>query len=334
MVDRVLLTGINGYIGQHCAAELLNQGYEVVGTVRSTAKSIETRNSLAKVAPVERLNFVQADLLSDLGWDEAMRSCAYAIHVASPFLLAEPKDENELIRPAVDGTKRVVAAAQRAGVKRMVLTSSTFAIIGGKPSGRYGPQDWSDTDAHIGAYSKSKTLSEQAAWKAAEAGNMELSVINPGPVFGPSLGAALDGQSVAMIAAMISGKMPMVPDMSMGMVDVRDVARLHVKAMTAEGAQGKRFIAASAEPIEMAKVAKMLRNAGYTKAPNRIAPTLLLKFMGLFDREVKGMLPYIGKIASFDNRETFDTLGWTPTPIETSLTEMAAAIAARSLIAS
>jgi dihydroflavonol-4-reductase len=328
MFKRVLLTGISGYIGQHCAAELLNQGYAVVGAVRSIAKSEETQKSLAKVSPIERLSFQQTDLLSDSGWDEAMNGCSYVIHVASPFALAEPNDENELIRPAVEGTKRVLAAAQRAGVKRLVLTSSTFAIIGGKPSGRYGPEDWSDTDANIGAYSKSKTLAERAAWEAVEFGSTELSVINPGPVFGPSLGARLDGQSVAMISAMISGKMPMVPHMSMGMVDVRDVARLHVKAMTAEGAAGKRFIAASAEPIEMASVAKMLRRAGYTKAPSRVAPTFLLKFMGLFDREVKGMLPYIGKAASFDNRETFEMLGWRPTPIETSLKEMADAIAA------
>jgi dihydroflavonol-4-reductase len=262
-----------------------------------------------------------------LGWDEAMGSCNYVIHVASPFLLAEPKDENELIRPAVDGTKRVVAAAQRAGVKRMVLTSSTFAIIGGKPSGRYGPQDWSDTDAHIGAYSKSKTLAERAAWKAAEAGNMELSVINPGPVFGPSLGAALDGQSVAMIAAMISGKMPMVPDMSMGMVDVRDVARLHVAALKTPGASGKRFIAASEQPIAMGTLCSVLRNAGYDKVPHRKAPNFAIKLMSLFDREAKGMVPQLGKSVAYDTHATYDVLEWKPTPFETTLLEMATSLA-------
>lgn len=327
-MERVLLTGATGYIGQHCAAELLKQGYEVIGTVRSRAKADATRTAIATVAPVDRLSFVEADLLSDTGWDAATRGCAFVMHVASPFVLAEPKNENDLIRPAVAGTKRVIAAAQRAGVKRMVLTSSTFAMIAGKEDGRYGPDAWSDADGPIGAYAKSKTLAERAAWAAAEGGAMELSVIAPGAVFGPSLGAKLEGQSVSLMTGMIAGKMPVIPDMSMGMIDVRDVARLHVKAMTAGGAAGKRFIAASAEPVAMATVADVLKKAGYSKVPSRRAPTILLKVMGLFDREVRGMLPFIGKIASYDNSETFDVLQWRPTPMETSFKEMAAAIAA------
>ncbi len=327
-MNRVLLTGVTGYIGQHCAAELLRQGYEVVGTIRSRSKADATRSDIAKVAPVDKLSFVETDLLSENGWDNAMKGCTYVLHVASPFFLEEPKDENELIAPAVDGTKRVINAAQRAGVRRLVLTSSTFAIIAGKDSGRYGPEDWSDVSANIGAYAKSKTLAERAAWAAAKDGSMELTVINPGAVFGPSLGAKMDGQSVTMMTAMINGKMPMIPDMSMGMVDVRDVARLHVKAMTADGAAGKRFIAASAEPIEMVTVANILKKAGYTKVSSRKAPTLLLQVIALFDREVKGMLPFIGKAASFNNTATLEVLEWRPTPLETTFREMAAAISA------
>jgi len=328
MTERILLTGVTGYIGQHCAAELLKQGYEVVGTIRSRTKADATRTALAKVAPVDRLRFAEADLMSNTGWAEAMNGCTFAIHVASPFFLAEPKNENELITPAVEGTKRVIIAAQRAGVKRLVLTSSTFSIIAGKMSGRYGPNDWSDTNASIGAYAKSKTLAERAAWEAAKDSDMELTVINPGAVFGPSLGAKMDGQSVEMVTKMIGGKMPMIPDMGFGMVDVRDVASLHVKAMTAAGAAGKRFIAATAEPVEMATIANVLKKAGYTKVPSLRAPTFLLRMMSLFDREVKGMIPFIGKKASFDNKATFEILDWKPTPIETSFTEMAAAIQA------
>ncbi|NCX03657.1 MAG: NAD-dependent epimerase/dehydratase family protein [Betaproteobacteria bacterium] len=279
-MNRVLLTGVTGYIGQHCAAELLRQGYEVVGTIRSRAKADSTRIAIAKVAPVDRLSFVEVDLLSKTGWAEAMKGCTFVMHVASPFVLAQPKDENEMIVPAVEGTKRVIAAAQRARVKRLVLTSSTFAIIAGKDSGRYGTDAWSDTNANIGAYAKSKTMAERAAWEAVKGSDMELTVINPGAVFGPSLGATMDGQSVTMMTAMINGKMPMLPDMSMGMVDVRDVARLHVKAMTADGAAGKRFIAASAEPIEMTTVAKVLKEAGYSRVSSRRAPTILLKIIG------------------------------------------------------
>jgi len=325
-MERVLVTGVTGYIGQHCAAELLRQGYEVVGTIRSRSKADTTRSAIARAADVENLSCAEADLLSDKGWSEAMKGCTYVLHVASPFLMAEPKDENELIAPAVEGTRRVIGAAQLAGVKRLVLTSSTFAIIAGKDSGQYGPGDWSDTDANIGAYAKSKTLAERAAWESAKGGNMELTVINPGAVFGPSLGAKIDGQSVTMMTKMITGKIPMIPDMAMGMVDVRDVAKLHVAAMTAKGAAGKRFIACTAEPVEMATVAQVLREAGYKKAPSMKAPTFLLKFMSKFDPEAKGMLPFVGRKASYDNSATFNVLKWKPTPMATSFREMAASI--------
>jgi dihydroflavonol-4-reductase len=326
-MQKVFVTGISGYIGKHCAAELLRQGYEVVGSIRSSTKTDDIRTAIARVSPVEKLSFVEADLLFDKGWKEAMAGCTFVLHVASPFLLKEPKDENEFILPAVEGTQRVIAAAQFAGVKRLVLTSSTFAIIAGKETGKYGTDDWSDTDANIGAYAKSKTLAERAAWEAVKGGNMEMTVINPGAVFGPSLGVDLDGQSVTMMNKMISGKIPMIPDMAMGMVDVRDVAKLHVTAMNAEGAAGNRFIACTAEPVEMATVAQVLRESGYNKAPSMKAPTFLLKLISKFDPEAKGMMPFIGRKASYDNSATFDVLKWKPTPMAISFREMAAAIA-------
>ena len=325
MAERVLVTGISGYIGQHCGAELLNQGFEVVGTVRSLLKADATRAAIAAVAPVERLTFVEADLLSDEGWDEAVQGCAFVMHVASPFVLAEPKDENQLITPAVEGTRRVVSAAQRAGVRRLVLTSSVVAMIAGKPSGRYGTDSWSDTSANIGAYAKSKTLAERAAWDAVAGSEMELAVVNPGAVFGPTLGAEVDGQSVALMTDMIRGKMPMVPDVAIGMVDVRDVARLHVAAMTTAAAAGQRFIAATAEPVAFTYFAAVLRDAGYSKVPSRKAPNAMIKLMSIFDREARGMLPMLGTKAAFDNAATFDVLDWQPTAVETSIKEMAAA---------
>ena len=326
MSERVLVTGITGYIGQHCAVELLKQGYEVVGSIRSKSKADSTRNAIGKVAPIDKLSFAEADLLSDQGWDAAMKGCDYVLHVASPFVIAEPKNESDLITPAVEGTKRVLAAAKRAKIKRVVLTSSTAAIMAGNGSGKFGPETWSNLNAKIGAYLKSKTLAEQAAWKFVEGGEMELTVINPGGVFGPPISGAVDGQNVKMLTDMIQGKLPMIPDVAMGMIDVRDVARLHVKAMTTKAAAGKRFIAASAEPVDMATVAAVLKNAGYSKVPSRRAPSFLLKIMSLFDREAKGMIPFLGQRASFDNRATFEVLEWKPTPIENSLREMAATI--------
>ena len=325
-MEKVLVTGITGYIGEHCAAALLREGYEVVGTVRSLAKADATRKAISKVAQTDNLSFVEADLLSDKGWEVAMQGCSYVLHVASPFFLKEPQNENELIAPAVDGTLRVIKAAKSAEVKRLVLTSSTFAIIAGKETGKYGPQDWSDTNKDIGAYAKSKTLAERAAWAEVKGGNLDLTVINPGAVFGPPIGSKDGAQNIAMIADMIAGKMPMIPDMAMGMIDVRDVAKLHIAAMTKSGASGKRFIACTAEPIEMSTVTQVLRDAGYSKAPARKAPTFLLKFMGIFDKQVKGMLPFIGKKASYDNSETFEILEWKPTPMSQSFKEMASAI--------
>jgi dihydroflavonol-4-reductase len=257
-----------------------------------------------------------------------MQGCRFVLHVASPFVIAEPRNEDDLIAPAVEGTKRVISAARRAGEKRLVLTSSTVSISSGKDSGMYGPDAWSDTSARIGAYAKSKTLAERAAWAEAKGGDMELVVIAPGAVFGPSLGAQLEGQSVALMTAMIGGKMPMIPDMSMGMVDVRDIARLHVAALAAVDAAGKRFIASTAQPVEMATMARVLRQAGYAKVPSRRAPSILLRIMSLFDREVRGMLPYLGKSVSYDISATLKVLRWTPTPMETSFREMAAGISA------
>jgi len=325
-MEKVLVTGISGYIGQHCAAELLNQGFEVVGSVRSNLKAETSREAISKAANTDKLNFIEADLLSDKGWTQAMIGCSYVLHVASPFWLAEPKSETELVTPAVEGTKRVLLAAQKAGVKRVVLTSSTFAIIAGRDAGKYGPTDWSDTSKFIGAYAKSKTLAELAAWETVKGSKLELAVINPGAVFGPPLGKNAEAQNIAMMSDMIAGKMPMIPDMAMGMIDVRDVAKLHVAAMTKSEAAGKRFIACTAEPIEMSTLTKVLREAGYKKAPSTIAPTFLLKLLGIFDNQVKGMLPFIGKKASFDNTETFKILDWKPTPMADSFKEMAKAI--------
>ncbi|NCX32439.1 MAG: NAD-dependent epimerase/dehydratase family protein, partial [Actinobacteria bacterium] len=221
---------------------------------------------------------------------------------------------------------RVINAALRAGVQRLVLTSSTLSMVAGRPSGRYGTDAWSDLNADIGAYAKSKTLAERSAWEQVTKSNLELVVINPGAVYGPSLGAEVDGQSVAFIKDLIRGKVPMIPNVAMGMVDVRDVARLHAVALTTASAAGRRFIAATSEPIRMSHVAETLRNAGYKKVPSRKAPNVAIKLMSLFDREAKGMLPLLNLSHSFDNHATFDVLKWIPTPIEVSLREMAASL--------
>ena len=325
-MKKVMVTGITGYIGQHCGAELLRQGYEVVGTVRSMEKAEVVREGIAKVAPIENLTFVKADLLSSEGWDEAMMDCKYVLHVASPFIIANPADENEMISPAVDGTLRVLSAAKAAGIKRTVVTSSTVAITSGKLSGHYGTDSWSDPDADIGTYAKSKTLAEQAAWEFARSNDIDLVVINPGGVMGPTLTGRVEGESLTMISDIITGKYPLVPDISVGFIDVRDVAKLHVSAMTAEGAVGKRFIASSDEPLHLKEVTGILKNAGYKKASTRQAPKFLLKIMSIFDDQVKGLLPMVGERQTVENQDTYDILGWEPTSMEQSLIETAESI--------
>ena len=327
MLTKVMVTGITGYIGQHCGAELLRQGYEVLGTVRSMEKADMVREGIARVAPIENLTFVEADLLSDKGWKDAMDGCTYVLHVASPFIIAAPKDENEIISPAVDGTLRVLSAAKAAGIKRVVLTSSTVAIISGKLSGHYGTDSWSDPDANIGTYAKSKTLAERVAWEFADTNSIDLVVINPGGVLGPTLTGRVEGESLTFISDIINGKYPLVPDISVLLIDVRDVAKLHVAAITAEGAVGKRFIASSDEPLHFKEVTGILKDAGYKKASTRQAPKFLLKLMSLFDDQVKGLLPMVGERQTVANKETYEILGWEPTPIDQSLIETAESIA-------
>jgi len=325
-MELVLVTGISGYVGQHTAAELLKAGYRVRGTVRDEAKSASVLKNLEGVAETKNLEFVIADLLNDKGWDDAVKGCAFVLHIASPFVLAVPKDENELIAPAVEGTQRVLNAAKRAGVKRVVLTSSVVAMTSGRASGNYGTDSWSDLTANIGAYAKSKTLAEQAAWELVKDSDMELVAINPGFMLGPAIGKSGDGQSIAMIAGLISGKLPMVPQVAMGMVDVRDVAKLHVAAMKDKKSAGKRYIASTAEPVAMSKLAATLRGAGYSKVPSIKAPNFMIKMMGLFDREAKGMVSELGRMISYDISDTVDSLNWEPTPIDKSVLEMAASI--------
>ena len=321
-----MVTGVTGFIGQHCGAELLRQGYEVIGTMRSKEKAEAVREGIAKVAPIDKLTFVEADLMSDEGWQEAMADCKYVLHVASPFIIADPEDENEMISPAVDGTLRVLSAAKAVGVERTVVTSSLIAIIAGKLSGHYGTDSWSDPDEEIGTYARSKTLAEKTAWEFAKANDIDLVVINPGGVMGPTLTGKVEGESLTMISDIITGKYPLVPDICVGFIDVRDVAKLHVAAMTANGAVGKRFIASSDEPLHFKEVTGILKNAGYKKASTRQAPKFLLKIMSLFDDQVKGLLPMVGERQTVANQETYEILGWEPTPMEQSLIETAESI--------
>ncbi len=245
----VLLTGASGYIGKHITLQLLTAGYTVRASVRSGAKADEVRAAMTAHLPAgfdlaSKLSFVELDLESDSGWDAAIKGVDVLVHSASPFPIAQPKDEDDLVRPAVEGTLRAMKAAHSAGVKRVVLTSSVAAIYGTDlPTGKteFDETVWSDPNHIIGrvAYTKSKTLAEKAAWDyiAANAPEIELTTVNPVLVAGAPLDAHF-GASVSVVERVLNGVDPLLPDISFSIVDVKDVAAMHVKAISTDAAKG------------------------------------------------------------------------------------------------
>ena len=332
-MKKVLVTGISGFVGQHCAAELLKKGYAVRGSVRTLSKTDEVVNGIKKeIDPKGNLEFCELDLMNDSGWDKAMEGCDYVLHVASPFVVKVPKDENELIKPAVDGTLRALKAAKNAGVKRVVLTSSTVAMHGGKEGLIKINQDsWTDVNAkNVTAYFKSKTLAEKSAWdfiKNQTGDNkLELVVVNPGPIYGPTLTGNLATEAMDFFKKLITGQVPMLPKAFTVMSDVRDVATIHVAALENEKANGKRFIVTSEKPYAIQEIGQILKSNGYNKVSTRLAPTFLLKFIANFNDEMKGMLPFVGNTIEADVSDTMKTFNWKPIPFEKTVLDTAKSV--------
>jgi dihydroflavonol-4-reductase len=330
----ILITGISGFIAKHCAVELLSHGYRVRGTVRSMAKADKVRATLAKHADVSTLEFVEADLSSDEGWAEAVRGAHGVLHVASPFPLEQPKDENELIRPAVDGTMRVLRSAVSAGVKRFVQTSSSVAIMYGHGDSHPQPfteDDWSNLNgSHMSAYAKSKTIAERAArdFAAGEGKAMHFSTVNPGFVLGPLLDND-SGTSANAIALFLKGKYPGCPRLYFPCVDVRDIAKMHRLALeTAEPSGGRHMgVAEVASFREMMISIKANLGEAARKVPVRELPNFVIRLIGIFDPAARGIVPELGKIAQVDNSRTRKTLGMEFIPVSE-----AAPATARSLV--
>ena len=333
MNKKVLLTGISGYIANHCAVELLKNGYSVRGSLRNISKSEKIVNAIKKeVDPKDNLEFCELNLLNDKGWDDAAKGCDFVMHIASPFINIEPKDENEYIRPAVDGTMRALKAAKSAGIKRVVLTSSMVSMLGNADKSiDIDSGTWTNIKGkNVSAYSKSKTLAEQAAWNfikdQTDNTKMELAVVNPGPVFGPSLSGDLSGASMSMFTQMVQGKMPIVPQASINMSDVRDIAKIHVLALENKEASGKRFIVTTEKPYAFQDVAKILKSNGYDKVSTKLAPNFLLKFMSNFNREAKSMKSFIGNTYNGNISSTMKTFNWKPIAFEKTVLDTAKSI--------
>jgi nucleoside-diphosphate-sugar epimerase len=324
----VLVTGATGYIAKHCIVQLLEQGYRVRGTVRSLARESELRQIFADYLDSEdQLEFVVANLLEDVGWDEALANCDYVLHTASPVPAATVEDESEIIKPALEGTKRVLNAALKAKVKRLVLTSSVAAIsVGhGEDKHSFDESDWSNTDADIDAYSKSKTLAERAAWDfAKENPNFELAVINPSMVIGPLLDKRINA-SIQTVSLLMQGKYPAMPKIGWTFVDVRDVAAAHLAAMTMPEAVGQRFCCVN-EFAWMADLAKILdphfSNKGY-RIPTRTLPNFFVRGMAFFDKTIRLIVPSLGIRSHYSNQHIKQVLDWQTRPLETSVVETA-----------
>ena len=332
-MEKVLVTGASGFIAEHCIIELLKNGYSVKGSLRSMNREQEVRDAVKTETDDTKLEFCKLDLLEDDGWEDAMWDCDYLMHVASPFVIEDPKDENELIKPAKEGTLRALNAAKKAGIKRVVLTSSVAAVNSHMMSGTSDHTTWTDINSkYVTPYQKSKTIAEKAAWdfynNQDNSNKIEMAVINPGGVMGPQLGNDLGGASTQIVSQLISGKFPMIPALSFPFIDVRDVAILHLKAMTTPDADGKRFIAAHSKPTWMYEVAEVLSAAGYEKIKLKKAPSFMLKLIGLFDNKTKSLVPMLDKYVPCDNSQTVKILNWEPMPWEQAFIEHAKSIEA------
>ncbi len=318
--SRVLVTGGSGFLGGHCIVKLLGAGYEVRATLRDSGREAEVRAMLrtAAVDPTDRLSFAVADLEADQGWAAAAAGCEFVLHVASPFPAARPSHEGVLIVPAREGTLRVLRAALGAGARRVVITSSFAAIGYGQPAraAPFDEDDWTVPAAGVSAYAKSKTLAERAAWDfiAGQGAALELSVVNPVAVFGPVLGPDYS-TSIQLVKRMLDGRMPGNPQLYFGVVDVRDVADLHLLAMTREVARGERFLAVAGDFMSLQDIAKVLKNRmGRAGARIRTGqlPNWVLRAGAWFNPLAREILPELGKRKSASNAKAKRLLGWQP----------------------
>ena len=336
---RVLVTGATGFIAMNCVLQLLQRGYQVRGTLRELSRASALRSTLAQhVDANDRLELVRADLLSDDGWESAVSGCDYVLHIASPVPLKLPKNEDELIIPARDGTMRVLRATAAAGVKRVVLTSSIDAAIQGHAvqKKQFTEDDWSNLDVKLTAYQKSKTLAELAAWhfvNQPDNVNLEMAVINPGFVFGPVMDSEFRSSSEPIRKLMLR-EVPGLGRIMFPLTDVRDVASAHLKAMVHPDAAGKRFFCVGSI-CSLEEIALILDNhfsgRGY-RVPTRVLPDFLFRVVGLFDSSVRLVIPDLNKPQDISTERIRTVLGWEPRSQQEAIISMAESMIKHGLI--
>ena len=319
-MEKVLVTGSTGFIGLHCIHQLIEKGYSVSGTLRSKSREEEVRSSLKKANLSDaNLSLYECDLMSDDGWEKAIDGCDYVLHIASPFINGLPDHEDDLIKPALTGTQRILKlSAKNPQIKKIIITSS-FAAVGDTFNGQtvFNESDWSDPNNNkISAYNKSKTLAEKSAWDFMESNpSFKLTVINPVGVIGPMLSDDI-GTSNLFVKKILDGSTPGNPGLHIGFVDVRDVARAHVDSIKNEKSDNKRIIL-SKDEIWVSELSEILRNLGY-KAPKRNIPKWLITVLSLFDKQLGGLIPMIGKVRNIESSIFSEVFDWELISIEES----------------
>ena len=341
MTRTVLVSGGSGYIAGFTIQQLLAEGWTVRTTVRKLSRAAALRPLLGGTP--ETLKFFAADLTADAGWAEAMAGCSHVAHIASPFNSAPPRHEDELIVPAREGVLRALRFAKQAGVQRFIQTSSVAAVAYGHGKGnhKFTEKDWTNLDGpDVYAYVKSKTIAERAArdWMAAnganeQGGGMEFLSINPSAVLGPVWSNDFSA-SIELVRQLLSAALPGCPDIGFGIVDVRDVADLHVRALTAPGLDGERFIAAGPflKMIDVARILKAGLPLEGRNVPVRGLPNWLVRLSAMFNPAVRQVTGELGSIRDVSAAHAFERLGWKTRAPEISIIDCARSLIERGVV--
>lgn len=325
-MEKVFVSGGSGYIALHCISQLIIKGFLVKTSLRNLDRKQEVIDSIKKIADCDgKLEFCELDLMVEDGWEESIRGCDYVLHIASPLIFGTPKNPDDLIQPAVKGLEKCLKASVKNRVKKFVMTSSFAAIGSGSNKTEFNDEDWTSLDSKIHAYNKSKTMAEIYMWdyinNLSEDQRINVCAINPVVVIGPSLSDDV-GISNLAVRKLLDGSLPFMPKLGVDLVDVRDVADIHIKAMLSQEANGKRFLLSS-HTLWYSEIANILKDSGYKKVPKITVPNIFVRIFAIFDKEARIALDRLGKKYTLNADNAFKILDWKPRDIKNTIIETA-----------